>query len=396
MDTDGLSSSLSLALFLVAFSYLSLARSMATSAGAHVPADPTARGLVPLRVLWMASLVAAALSLQALLLSKTSPGLAVNAAAALGLLTTIVILDRAAATSSQRFPSVAGVLASPLLGLLRVSSGRRSKTTDNGAAGARDDTGHEDTEPDSTTVVITEEGTATLDDRERLMIRSILGLDESTAKEVMVPRVDIVAVDAGTSLSEVAGTMQEHGHSRIPVYTGTTDNIIGVVHSRDLLPFLARTGEHHPLAELTRPPFFTPESKRLDDLLREMQEKHVHMAMVVDEYGGVEGLVTLEDLLEEIVGEIEDEFSHGIEPRVVPTANGELIADARVSLEYLSDLLSSPLPQDDVDTVGGLVYSSLGKMPEVGDSVTHNGLRIEVLSLLGRRIRKLKLSRTQG
>ena len=396
MDTDGLSSSLSLALFLVAFSYLSLARSMATSAGAHVPADPTARGLVPLRVLWMASLVAAALSLQALLLSKTSPGLAVNAAAALGLLTTIVILDRAAATSSQRFPSVAGVLASPLLGLLRVSSGRRSKTTDNGAAGARDDTGHEDTEPDSTTVVITEEGTATLDDRERLMIRSILGLDESTAKEVMVPRVDIVAVDAGTSLSEVAGTMQEHGHSRIPVYTGTTDNIIGVVHSRDLLPFLARTGEHPPLAELTRPPFFTPESKRLDDLLREMQEKHVHMAMVVDEYGGVEGLVTLEDLLEEIVGEIEDEFSHGIEPRVVPTANGELIADARVSLEYLSDLLSSPLPQDDVDTVGGLVYSSLGKMPEVGDSVTHNGLRIEVLSLLGRRIRKLKLSRTQG
>ena len=396
MDTDGLSSSLSLALFLVAFSYLSLARSMATSAGAHVPADPTARGLVPLRVLWMASLVAAALSLQALLLSKTSPGLAVNAAAALGLLTTIVILDRAAATSSQRFPSVAGVLASPLLGLLRVSSGRRSKTTDNGAAGARDDTGHEDTEPDSTTVVITEEGTATLDDRERLMIRSILGLDESTAKEVMVPRVDIVAVDAGTSLSEVAGTMQEHGHSRIPVYTGTTDNIIGVVHSRDLLPFLARTGEHPPLAELTRPPFFTPESKRLDDLLREMQEKHVHMAMVVDEYGGVEGLVTLEDLLEEIVGEIEDEFSHGIEPRVVPTANGELIADAQVSLEYLSDLLSSPLPQDDVDTVGGLVYSSLGKMPEVGDSVTHNGLRIEVLSLLGRRIRKLKLSRTQG
>ncbi len=396
MDTDGLSSSLSLALFLVAFSYLSLARSMATSAGAHVPAHPTARGLVPLRVLWMASLVAAALSLQALLLSKTSPGLAVNAAAALGLLTTIVILDRAAATSSQRFPSVAGVLASPLLGLLRVSSGRRSKTTDNSAAGARDDTGHEDTEPDSTTVVITEEGTATLDDRERLMIRSILGLDESTAKEVMVPRVDIVAVDASTSLSEVAGTMQKHGHSRIPVYTGTTDNIIGVVHSRDLLPFLARTGEHPPLAELTRPPFFTPESKRLDDLLREMQEKHVHMAMVVDEYGGVEGLVTLEDLLEEIVGEIEDEFSHGIEPRVVPTANGELIADARVSLEYLSDLLSSPLPQDDVDTVGGLVYSSLGKMPEVGDSVTHNGLRIEVLSLLGRRIRKLKLSRTQG
>ena len=394
MDTDDLSSSLSLALFLVGFSYLGLAQAM--SAGQSAPTEPTSRGLRALRVLRIAAVVAAALSFQVLLLGKTSPAIGVHAAAALGFLVFIVLLDGAAGITSRRFPSAAGAMASPLLGLLRIPIGRRPQAAGNGVEGAGEEVGDTEGDPDSTTVVITEEGPATLDDRERLMIRSILRLDESTAKEVMVPRVDIVAVDAGTSLSAVASTMQEHGHSRIPVYTGTTDNIIGVVHSRDLLPFLSRMEEHPSLAEVTRPPFFTPESKRLDDLLREMQEKHVHMAMVVDEYGGVEGLVTLEDLLEEIVGEIEDEFSLGMEPRVVPMANGDIIADARVRLEYLSDLLSSPLPQEDVDTVGGLVYASLGKMPEVGDSVTHDGLRIEVISLLGRRIRKLKLSRTQG
>ena len=361
-----------------------------------VPADPTSRGLLALRNLRLAAVVAAALSFQILLLDTTSPAIGVHATAALGFLGFMVLLEGAAGITSRRFPSVAGVLASPLLGLLRIRALRLPQAMDNGGEGAGDEAADTEADPDSTTVVITEEGQATLDDRERLMIRSILRLDESTAKEVMVSRVDMVAVDAGTSLSTVASTMQEHGHSRIPVYTGTTDNIIGVVHSRDLLPFLARTEEHPPLAEVTRPPFFTPESKRLDDLLREMQEKRVHMAMVVDEYGGVEGLVTLEDLLEEIVGEIEDEFSPGMEPRVVPMANGDIIADARVSLEYLSDLLSSPLRQDDVDTVGGLVYTSLGKIPQMGDSVTHDGLRIEVVSLLGRRIRKLKLSRTQG
>ncbi len=396
MDTDDLSSSLSLALFLVLFLYLGMARAHATSGSQAAPAGPASRGLLALSYLRLAAVVAAALSFQVLLLGTASPAIAVHAAAALGFLAFMVLLEGAAGAVSRRFPSVAGLLVSPLLGPLHVRAVRLPQAPDNGADGAGDEAADAEGDHDSTTVVITEEGQATLDDRERLMIRSILRLDESTAKEVMVPRVDMVAVDAGTSLSTVAGTMQEHGHSRIPVYTGTTDNIIGVVHSRDLLPFLARTEEHPPLAEVTRPPFFTPESKRLDDLLREMQEKRVHMAMVVDEYGGVEGLVTLEDLLEEIVGEIEDEFSPGMEPRVVPMANGDIIADARVSLEYLSDLLSSPLRLDDVDTVGGLVYTSLGKIPQVGDSVTHDGLRIEVMSLLGRRIRKLKLSRAQG
>ena len=395
MDTTGLASSFSLAVSLVVFSYLSLARSLATSLNGFVPADTMGRPRVSLQVVRLAAVVAAVLSLQALLLSQISPGLGLNAAVALGLLALLVTLNRVAQIASLRFFAASRVFVSPLLRLLRVPILQRPLSRENGAAD-RDDFEGEGMEADSTTLVITEEGPATLDDRERLMIRSILRLDDSTAKEVMVPRVDMVAVDADTSLTEVAQTMQEHGHSRLPVYRDTTDHIVGVVHSRDLLPFLARTGEYPPLRDIMRPAFFTPESKPLDDLLREMQDTRVHLAMVVDEYGGVEGLVTLEDLLEEIVGEIEDEFSRGLEPRVVPMANGEVIADARVSLEYLSDLFSSPLPSEDVDTVGGLVYTTLGKMPQVGDEVVYNGLRIEVVSLLGRRIRKVKLSPTQA
>ena len=244
-------------------------------------------------------------------------------------------------------------------------------------------------------MVITEEEQAGLDDRERLMIRSILGLDESTAREAMVPRVDIVAVEADTPVTEVASRMLECGHSRLPVFSDTIDNIIGIVHSRDLLPFLTESAEFPPLEKVIRPAFFIPESKRLDDLLSELQEKRVQMALVVDEYGGIEGLVTLEDLLEEIVGEIEDEFSRGLEPRVVPMANGDILVDARVTLDYLTDLLSTSVVIEDIETVGGLVYSYLGKMPQVGDEVHHNGLRIEVVSVLGRRIRRLKLSRTE-
>ena len=219
---------------------------------------------------------------------------------------------------------------------------------------------------DLTSVIITEEEQAGLDARERLMIRSILRLDESTAREVMVPRVDIVAVEVDTPLPEMISRMLESGHSRLPVFSETIDNIIGVIHSRDLLHYLGTTAEYPHLKDVIRSAFFIPESKRLDDLLREFQETHVHMAMVVDEYGGIEGLVTLEDLLEEIVGEIEDEFSRSLEPRVEPLANGDILVDARVTLDYVADLLSIPIADEHVDTIGGLVYSAMGKMPQVG------------------------------
>ena len=400
MDTSGLASSLSLAAFLLSFAYLSLAETNASTGTILArPSEPLSRLLLALRFLRLSSLVAAALSAHALLVSQTSPSVALIAIVALDLLALLMIIERAAKLMATRYPGMASSLASPLkvplsrlLGLLPVG---RSSGTEQAAGNGREHNSDSLDPADTPTMVISEEEQASLDDRERLMIRSILRLDESTAREVMVPRVDVVAVEAGTSLADVANRMLECGHSRLPVYSETIDNVTGVIYARDLLPVLTKTEEYPPLEKIIRPAYFIPESKRLDELLRELQEKRVQMAVVVDEYGGVEGLVTLEDLLEEIVGEIEDEFSRSLGPRVVPLANGDIITDARVTLDYLSDLFASSFENEDVDTVGGLVYSSLGKMPQVGDEVVYNGLRIEVVSLLGRRIRKLKLSRTQ-
>ena len=389
-----------MAALLLAFAYLS-----------QVEAAPAPENIVPrlsrhfrrllfiLRLSRLGAVVGAVLSVQALLHSQASPGVGLIAVVALALLAFLVMVDRGTKFVSMRYTHVASRLALPLQGIilrfLSLSAPGKMSPVEPGAANYKEYNGEPlDPHDPSATVVITPEEQASLDDRERLMIRSILRLDESTAREVMVPRVDIVAIEADTPLTEVASRMLDSGHSRLPVYSETIDNVIGVIHSRDLLPFLTETGQYPTVERVIRPAFFIPETKRLDELLTELQEKRVQMAMVVDEYGGIEGLVTLEDLLEEIVGEIEDEFSRSREPSVVPMPNGDIIADARVTLDDLSDLLSTPIGNEDVDTLGGLVYSALGKMPQVGDEVVYNGLSIEVLSVLGRRIRKIKLSQS--
>ena len=390
MDTSGLASSLSLVGFLLAYTYLSLVEHSVPPIGPWGPA--TAFSLA--RHLRSAILVGIALSTLAVLLSQGSSAVWLIAVAALALLAFLALIDKGALFLAKRYPRVASILRSPFIRVFRISRTKESQPADSQADASNGHDGDVPDDTDATTVVITEAGQASLDARERLMIRSILRLDETTAKEIMVPRVDIVAVEAETPLTELADVMLQQGHSRIPVFKESIDHIVGIVHSRDLFPFLGKAVEHPPLEQIMRPAFFTPEAKRLDELLMELQVERIQMAMVVDEYGGIEGLVTLEDLLEEIVGEIEDEFSTRHEPAVVPLDNGDMIVDSRVTLDYLSDLFSSPISHEDVDTVGGLVYSSLGKMPQVGDEVVHDGLRIEVVSLLGRRIRKLKLSRT--
>ena len=399
MDTSGLASSLSLGAFLLAFGYLSLVEEAVAYRSAAISSSKrSGHPSLILGSLRLGSLVAVVLSALALLLGQSSPGIALIAVVALDLLAFLVALDRATRLLSRKIPGLASALASPfqvpLLHLMGVSKPEDPVSGGQARSNGKDHVGDGLELTDSATVVITEEEQATLDARERFMIRSILRLDESSAREIMVPRVDIVAVDAETLLPEVARRMLECGHSRFPVYSETVDNVIGVVYSRDLLPFLGKVDEYPPLEQIIRAAFFIPESKRLDELLKELQEKRVQMAMVVDEYGGIEGLVTLEDLIEEIVGEIEDEFSRSLEPRVMPLSDGDVIVDARVTLDYLSDLFSIHMGEEEADTVGGLVYSALGKMPQVGDKVMHNGLSIEVVSLLGRRIRKLKLSRT--
>ena len=170
--------------------------------------------------------------------------------------------------------------------------------------------------------MVDEEAHGELDDRERSMIRSILRLDDYNARDVMVPRMDIVSVDVKDDLSGVVNRMLESGHSRLPVYRETIDEVIGVIYSRRLMPLLNTEQPWPSLEELMLEPFFVPETKRLSELLTEFQGRHVQMALVVDEHGGTEGLVTLEDLLEEIVGEIEDEFSLSKSPTATPTADG--------------------------------------------------------------------------
>jgi putative hemolysin len=238
---------------------------------------------------------------------------------------------------------------------------------------------------------LTNEVLLNLDQRDREMLRSILRLDISTAREVMVPRLDIVAIHASASPAEAAVLMAQSGHSRLPVYEDTIDHISGIVHSRDLLDLLAHPKPDKSLKDFWRPAFFIPESKRLDDLLEELQEKALQLVIVVDEYGGTEGLVTMEDLLEEVFGEIEDEFSRTLEPQIVHQANNAALVDAKVTTEAIEELFSIKIDIQDVDTVGGYVYHMLGKIPQIGDVVTTNDLQIEVISVLGRRLRKLRI-----
>ena len=241
-------------------------------------------------------------------------------------------------------------------------------------------------------LVVGAEADSELDERERSMIRAVLRLDDYNARDVMVPRMDIVSVDVKDDVSSVVNRMLESGHSRLPVYRETIDDVMGVIYSRRLMPLLNTEPPWPSLEELMLEPFFVPETKRLGELLTEFQGRHVQMALVVDEHGGTEGLVTLEDLLEEIVGEIEDEFSKEKGPIVTTTADGGLIVDAGLSLNDLEELVDARFDEAEVDTIGGIVYSILDKMPKPGDEVVYEGLRIKVLTTMGRRLRKLLLA----
>ena len=241
--------------------------------------------------------------------------------------------------------------------------------------------------------MITEAELVSLDHRDREMLRSILKLDVTTAREIMVPRLDMVAVEIDSSLVHVAEEMVKGGHSRLPVFEESVDHILGIVHSREVLAALGGTDSEQNLRDLLNPAFFIPETKRLDDLLEELKDKGIQMAIVVDEYGGTEGLLTMEDLLEEIVGEIEDEFSRTRESELVHLPGGGVEVHAGVPTEDIEELFSTKIDSEDVDTVGGYVYQALGKIPSTGDVVNTEHLRIEVVSVLGRRLRKLRISR---
>ena len=233
-----------------------------------------------------------------------------------------------------------------------------------------------------------------LDEHEVRMIRGVVRLDKTTAREIMVPRVDMVATELGTNIEVIAEEMVSRGHSRIPVYEGSLDQVRGIAYSRDILAYLSNDGlvDIGITTNVIRPALFIPETKNLEELLSEFQRSRVHMAIVVDEYGGVSGLVTIEDLLEEIVGEIHDEFDVE-DPEVISLDTGELLMDAGVSIDQLFDLTGVNLESDGYDTVGGFLYERLGKIPKVGDSVVQDSLSIEVMSASGRRLKKLQVTK---
>ncbi len=249
-----------------------------------------------------------------------------------------------------------------------------------------------DADTDILTLVEREEAAGGVEEQERRMIRGIIALEDKAAREIMVPRIDMAAADVEDRVTDVAAIVTERGYSRVPVYRENIDDIVGIVYAKDLLRALTDGGRERPLQELLRQPFFIPESKRLDELLTEMQSRRIHMAVVVDEYGGTAGLVTIEDLLEEIVGEIEDEYDVA-RPQMEIISDDEVVLDAGTTTDVLKDLFDYEIESDDFDTVGGFVIHQLGRLPTVGDEVAVDGLSLRVLSMSGRRIRRLRVTR---
>jgi len=231
---------------------------------------------------------------------------------------------------------------------------------------------------------------------ERLMLANILELRDRTVHDVMIPRVDVIAIDLDTSLQEVIATITREGHSRLPVYKEALDDSIGFIHAKDVLAWRSAEDDFAP-SKIIRKILFVSPSMQVLELLLEMRVSRSHMALVVDEYGGIDGLVTIEDLVEEIVGEIEDEHDTGQEPELVQSSGGDYIADARVTIETLEHEFGDVLSEDereDLDTLGGLVFSISGHVPIRGELVRHpSGLEFEILDADPRRIKRLRISR---
>ena len=235
---------------------------------------------------------------------------------------------------------------------------------------------------------------APVDADQREMLLNLLKFRTLTAEDVMVPRVDIVAVEAETGLSDLVALLNRTYHSRLPVFRGTLDDVIGMVHIKDILAAYPKKSRFS-LHKMVRQVLFVAPSMRVVDLLLEMQRARIHMALVVDEYGGIDGLITIEDLVEEIVGEIEDEFDVVEEAKLTIEADQTLRADARATIEEFEEIVGrvvSDEERDDVETLGGLVFSLAGRVPSRGELISHpSGIEFEVLDADPRRIKRLKV-----
>lgn len=231
-------------------------------------------------------------------------------------------------------------------------------------------------------------------EEEREMIRAIFELDNTVVREIMVPRTEMAAISVDASIRETLDAIIACGHSRLPVYEGTLDNIIGLLYAKDILKCWGMESDHIHIRDLLRQPFFTPETKNLEELLQEFKKKRVHLAVVVDEYGGTSGLVTIEDLLEQIVGDIQDEYDMEQELFCIEP-DGAVVADARLPVEELEELFGVTVERDQFDTVGGLAIHLADGIPATGTLIQGPGLTIEVLDADPRRVKQVRICRIQ-
>jgi CBS domain containing-hemolysin-like protein len=232
-----------------------------------------------------------------------------------------------------------------------------------------------------------------LEKPERKMIYSIFQFGDTLCREIMVPRIDVNALDVNVSAEESIQQIIKYGHSRLPVYEENIDNVIGVLYAKDLLRIRVDNGASAAIRELLRPAYFVPEAKKVDELLREMQDNGMHMAIVVDEYGGMAGLVTLEDIMEEIVGEIRDEYDQSEEDLYQQISPDEFLIQGRMDLDDVNELLGTHYSKDVADTLGGFIYGEMGRVPVGGEQVTVEGWTLAVEQISGRRIRKVRARR---
>lgn len=280
-------------------------------------------------------------------------------------------------TLLRPFISVVGLIVSPLIRMIAGPTEAKAPLL---------------TEEELRLMVNVGEEEGLIDSGERQMIEGIFSFGDRRVREVMIPRMDIVALEADATLDTALQRMIERGHSRIPVYEETIDQIVGMLYIKDLLPVLREGGRDGMIGGLLRPAYFVPETMKVDQLLKELKTRRSHLAIMVDEYGGTAGLATIEDLLEEIVGEIQDE-SDADKQTVEVVGNGEVIVDARVSLDDLNRETGLALESEEADRLGGLVYERIGRVPQVGDVVAlADDVVITVISVEGLGPKRLRIT----
>lgn len=232
-----------------------------------------------------------------------------------------------------------------------------------------------------------------IESNEKEMIYSVLQFNETVAREIMIPRQDITAIEISAPIEEVLDAIIESGHSRIPIYEGEIDNVKGILYAKDLLKGMHNnTLESSTVLELMRPPFLVPDTKGADDLLKEMKKSKMHIAVIVDEYGSTAGLVTIEDLVEEIVGDIKDEYDWNEDVEYVKLNENSYMLDGAMNINDINDMLEISLSTEDADTIGGFITSKLDSAPKIGDTVTTEEVILRVESVDNRRIRKAHLT----